>query len=62
MQKLMQEIYDAFRAGDRESAIDLTKRLASEYIISLQELQKVFTDVKGYSLQHLLTGIRSCKV
>jgi len=42
MYRLVREIQNAFNAGDRESAITLTKQLESEHIAPLQALQQEF--------------------
>lgn len=45
MYRLVREIQNAFKVGDRESAIRLTKQLESEHIAPLQPLQQEFTNI-----------------
>lgn len=45
MYKLVREIQNAFKAGDRDSAITLMERLESDYMTTLQALQQEFTNV-----------------
>ena len=44
MYRLVKEIQNAFRAGNRKFAIRLTKQLESEHIAPLQVLQQAYTN------------------